>query len=442
MKIISILGAGLSSTCLIKYLLEQSSSHDWKIRVGDISEELAAKKIKGYDTAEAFYFDVSDEDRRKEVVRSSDVVISMLPARLHLSVAMDCVAMRTPMLTASYVSDEIKALDADARRAGVPLMNELGLDPGIDHMSAMKVVDEIRGKGGLMQGFYSSTGGLVAPASDDNPWGYKFTWNPRNVVLAGQGVSTYVENDIFKYIPYHQLFERVRKTEVLDYGKFEIYPNRDSLKYREIYGLEDIPTMFRGTIRRPGYCEAWNIFVQLGCTDDTYSMVNTENMSMREFINSFLFFDPSLSVEDKIIKYFGIGANSELMKKLEWTGIFDDRKVGIPNATPAQVLQKLLEEKWAFGVNDRDMIVMQHKFEYILNGELKKKQSSLVVEGIDMSNTAMAQTVGYPLAIATKMFLTGELDVVGVHVPTTPNFYLPILNELEDYGVKFIEEDL
>ncbi|MFA8450446.1 MAG: saccharopine dehydrogenase C-terminal domain-containing protein [Bacteroidales bacterium] len=442
MKRISILGAGLSATSLIHYLLENSVKYNWKIAVGDISLDVANRKTRGYDNSEAFEFDVFCDEQRKSVIERSDVVISMLPARMHFLIAKDCVGLKTPLFTASYVSDELKSLDEDAKKAGIPLMNELGLDPGIDHMSAMKVIDEIRNMGGQMCGFYSSTGGLVAPKYDTNPWGYKFTWNPRNVVLAGQGVSTYIENGILKYIPYNQLFERIRETSIDGYGNFEIYPNRDSLKYRQVYGLESISTMFRGTIRRPGYCEAWNIFVKLGCTDDSYIMEDTKDMTMRQFINSFLFYDPSMSVEEKVCKYFNLDAKGELMKKLCWIGVFEDKKIGLENATPAKVLQQLLEEKWALEEQDRDMIVMQHVFEYKYEGKLIKKQSSLVVEGTNQSETAMAKTVGLPLAIATKLFLIGELNVVGVQVPTIPDFYKPILSELEEYDIKFIEKDL
>ncbi|MFA8300135.1 MAG: saccharopine dehydrogenase C-terminal domain-containing protein [Hyphomicrobiales bacterium] len=440
MKIITILGAGLSATSLINYLLEHSEKHNWKVKVGDMSVEVAQRKIGNHKNAEAFYFDVNDTSLRKKVIQDADVVVSMLPASLHYYIAEDCVSHKTPLFTASYVSKEIKALDQAAKDAGILLANELGLDPGIDHMSAMKVIDEIRNEGGVMEGFYSSTGGLVVPECDTNPWHYKFTWNPRNVVLAGQGVAMYIERGIYKYIPYQQLFERTQPTTILNYGNFEIYPNRDSLKYRGIYGLESIPTMFRGTIRRPGYSKAWNILVQLGCTDDTYIMENTKNMTMRQFTNSFLFFDPDMSVEEKIVKYFNLDPKGEIMKKLEFIGLFSDEKIGLENVSPAKVLQNILEKKWALEEDDRDMIVMQHRFVYTLNGEKKRKQSSLVVEGKE-NETSMAITVGVPLAITVKLFLTGKLNVTGVHVPTTPEFYTPILQELENYGVKFIEEE-
>ncbi len=279
MKRILVLGAGLSSSSLIKYLLDNAKEFDWQVVVGDMDVELAKRKIDGNERGEAFMFDVSDEEMRSREISASDIVISMLPARFHHFVAKDCVDYGIDMVTASYVSPEIKALDAEAKAKNIIMLNEIGVDPGIDHMSAMQVIDKIRQIGGKLHTFKSSTGGLVAPEFDTNPWNYKFTWNPRNVVLAGQGTSMFIRNGRYKYIPYHCLFDRLHEIEIPEYGKFEIYPNRDSLKYRSIYGLEAIPTMFRGTMRRPGYSEAWNIFVQLGLTDDTYKMEDVENMT-------------------------------------------------------------------------------------------------------------------------------------------------------------------
>jgi saccharopine dehydrogenase (NADP+, L-glutamate forming) len=305
----------------------------------------------------------------------------------------------------------------------------------------MKVVDEIKEKGGKMIAFKSSTGGLIAPEYDNNPWNYKFTWNPRNVVVAGQGVSQYIMNGNLKYLPYHQLFDRVETTTVPGMGEFEVYPNRDSLKYRETYDLMDIPTMFRGTMRRPGYCKAWNVFVQLGMTDDTYVVENSENITYREFVNMFLAYDEKLSIEEKIISKFNITMDSDIMYRLKWLGLFENIKVGLKDATPAQILQKILVDKWILGENDKDLIVMQHQFDYELSGKKHRKISSLVVIGEDNVHTAMSITVGTPLAIATKLLLTGAINVTGVHTPVKKELYAPILEELEKYGIKFTEEE-
>ncbi|HAN19590.1 MAG: saccharopine dehydrogenase [Bacteroidetes bacterium GWC2_33_15] len=441
MKKILILGAGLSSSSMIKYMLDHSEQYNWKVRVGDMSLEVAKRKIANHKNGEAFEFDIFNEKQRHEEIQKADVVISMLPARFHYLAAEKCVEFGKHMVTASYVSKEIKAMHDQALAKNILLLNEIGVDPGIDHMSAMKVIDEIKAKGGELISFKSSTGGLVAPEYDNNPWNYKFTWNPRNVVVAGQSVAQYIDHGQLKFIPYHKLFTRSEKMSVLDLGDFEMYPNRDSLSYREVYDLQNIQTLLRGTLRRPGYCAGWNVFVQLGATDDTYVVENSENMTYRDFTNSFLPFDEKDTVEQKLAKYVGIDLKSETMKRLEWLGIFEKRKIGLPNATPAQILQKLLEEKWALGPEDKDLIVMQHEFIFKLKGKTKRITSSLIVRGQDTVHTAMSITVGIPVAIATKLLLTGVITKRGVVIPIMKDVYLPVLNELKEYGIDFIEEE-
>ncbi len=442
MKNILILGAGLSSSSLIKYLLDHSTEYNWKIKLGDVSLAVATEKINNHQNGEAFEFDIFNEIQRENEVKNADAVISMLPARFHPLVAASCLKHKKHMLTASYVSPEMKAMNEEAKKLGIAMLNELGVDPGIDHMSAMKVVDKIKDNGGKMLSFKSSTGGLIAPEFDNNPWNYKFTWNPRNVVVAGQGISQYIINGDYKYLPYHQLFSRVETTTVPGLGEFEIYPNRDSLKYRETYNLLDIPTMFRGTIRRPGYCKAWDVFVQLGMTDDTYIVENSESLTYRQFINLFLNYDEIQTVEEKIATKFNITLDSDIMYRLKWLGIFGNTKIGMKDATPAQILQKILVDKWVLGKDDKDLIVMQHQFEYEKSAKKYRITSSLVVIGIDTVHTAMSITVGIPLAIATKLLLTGKLNISGVHTPVKQELYEPILAELESYGIKFSEEEV
>lgn len=441
MNKILILGAGLSSSTLIQYLLDHSIHYNWKVTVADKDMALASSKINNHENAEAVEFDINNAADRNKLIGDHDVVVSMLPACMHPLVAEDCVKQRKHMVTASYVSGEVKALDHQARQAGIAMLNELGVDPGIDHMSAMNLMDEIRAKGGRILMFKSSTGGLIDPEYDNNPWNYKFTWNPRNVVLAGQGTSMFLRNGRYKYIPYHKLFSRVQATTVLDYGEFEVYPNRDSLKYCEIYNLHDIPTIFRGTLRRPGFCKAWDTFVQLGMTDDTYQMKNVADMTWRQFTNSFLRYDTEAKVEDKLCNYLGYNPDDEVMKKLKWLGIFDNKPVGLTEGSPAQILQKLLEEKWALQPGDKDMIAMQHQIEYELNGKRRLITSSMVTTGKDAPHTAMSITVGTPVAIAVKLLLTGKIKVTGVHVPTKPELYKPILDELEQSGIRFVDEE-
>ncbi len=441
MKKVLILGAGLSTISLIKYLLKNAEQNDWQVIVGDISEKTALSKINGHARGRAIVFDIYDEQSSKQQIAEADVVISMLPAFMHKLVAEKCIEFKKPMLTASYATDEIKALNDKAVAAGIPIFMELGVDPGIDHMSAMKVINRVKEEGGELTSFYSFTGGLVAPEYDNNPWNYKFTWNPRNVVLAGTGVSQYINNGRYKYIPYHRLFDRILKRSILNYGDFEVYPNRDSLKYREIYDLKDVPSMFRGTIRRPGFAKAWNVFVTLGCTDDTYRIERSENMSYREFINAFMKYQPDVPVEIKLQEYCKDAADPTVFEKLKWLGIFSDRKIGLKNATPAQIMQKLLEEKWTMDPQDKDMIVMQHEFKYRLNGKEKMIVSAMAVEGKNQEETAMAITVGTPLAIATKLVLTGQFKHTGLHLPIQKDIYEPILAELEGFGISFAENE-
>jgi saccharopine dehydrogenase-like NADP-dependent oxidoreductase len=335
----------------------------------------------------------------------------------------------------------MRALDAEARAADILLLNEIGVDPGIDHMSAMRIIDRIKAAGGRLLTFESSTGGLIAPEHDNNPWNYKFTWNPRNVVVAGQGVSRFLHHGRIKYIPYHKLFRRTEKIEVPAMGVFEVYANRDSLKYQEIYGLEGIETLFRGTMRRPGYSQAWDVFVQLGMTEDTYVIEDSEQLTFRDFLNSYLPYEKNVPVEDKLCRYLGLDRESDVMRKLAWSGVFESRKIGLPRATPAQILQHLLEPRWQLEPSDKDMIVMQHLFEYEEDDIQKRITSSLVVRGEDQVHTAMAITVGIPVAIATKLLLAGEILARGVRIPTTPRMYQPILAELEEYGVRFVEQE-
>ncbi len=441
MQKVVLFGAGLSSSVLIDYLLENAAKEDWKIRVGDMNLALAQKKVNGHELGEAFEFNVTNSIQRLNEISQADIVISMLPAHMHVDVAKECIALKKPMVTASYVSDAMQELHEEAIKAGVTIMNEIGVDPGIDHMSAMRVLDEIRENGGKMLQFESFTGGLVAPESDNNPWNYKFTWNPRNVVLAGSGGAVkFKQEGLYKFIPYHQLFRRTEIVEIPEYGRFEGYANRDSLKYREAYGLKDIPTIYRGTFRRPGFCRAWDVFVKLGATDDSYIMEGTENMTHRQFLNSFLAYNITDSVELKLMHYLKIEIDSDIMYKLTWLGMFDETPIGLVNATPAQILQHILEKKWQMEEHDLDMIVMYHLFGYELNGEKHQRESFMVIKGDDKVHTAMAKTVGLPVGIAAKMILTGKITKPGVLIPIAKEVYNPVLDELEHHGIVFKEK--
>ncbi len=399
--------------------------------------------VGDHQNATSFLFDVFDSKKRQEYIKKSDIVISMLPARFHIEVAKDCLTYNKHMVTASYISKEMRALDDAAKTKGLVFMNEIGVDPGIDHMSAMQLIDKIKESGGKMLLFESFTGGLVAPENDTNLWNYKFTWNPRNVVLAGQGgAAMFIQEGTYKYIPYHKLFRRTEFLNIDGSGNFEAYANRDSLKYRSIYGLEDIPTMYRGTIRKVGFSRAWDIFVQLGMTDDSYRIQNSEGMSYRDFVNLFLAYSPSDSVELKLRSYLKIDQDDVVWAKLIELDLFNPtKKITLKNATPAQILQKILESSWTLEEEDKDMIVMQHLLGYEMKGEKKQIESSLIVKGENQNYTAMAKTVGLPVAIAALKILQGEIKTPGVQLPISKEIYEPILKELKEYGVQFSEKN-
>ncbi|WP_112084937.1 saccharopine dehydrogenase family protein [Flavobacterium lacus] len=444
MRNILIIGAGRSASSLIKYLLSKSETENLKLTIADLSMEMAEKKTNNHPNATPIQLDIANVDHRQREIQKAAIVISMLPAHLHIEIAEDCLAFNKHMVTASYISPKMQELDSQAKEKGLVFMNEIGLDPGIDHMSAMKIIDEIRAKGGKMIQFESFCGGLVAPESDTNLWNYKFSWNPRNVVLAGQGgVSKFIQEGKYKYIPYNKLFRRTEFLEVEGYGRFEGYANRDSLKYRSVYGLDDILTMYRGTLRRVGYSKAWDMLVQLGMTDDSYPMENSENMSYRDFTNSFLAYHPTDSVELKLRHYLKIDQDDVIWDKFEELDLFNgNKKAGLKNATPAQYLEFILAEKWALQPDDKDMIVMYHKFGYEIDGKKKQVDSTMVCLGDDQTYTAMAKTVGLPVAMATLQILNGNITTPGVQLPIKKEVYLPILEELESFGVIFKDKEV
>ncbi|MGV9003300.1 saccharopine dehydrogenase family protein [Flavobacterium sp.] len=444
MRNILIIGAGRSASSLIKYLLNKSTQENLQITIGDLSLELAEKKTNNHPNAKAIALDIHNIEQRQAEIQKATIVISMLPAHMHIEVARDCVLFKKNMVTASYISDAMQDLDAEVKANNLIFMNEIGLDPGIDHMSAMKVIDEINAKGGKMLLFESFCGGLVAPESDDNLWNYKFTWAPRNVVLAGQGgAAKFIQEGKYKYIPYHKLFRRTEFLHVEGYGKFEGYANRDSLKYKSVYGLDNVLTLYRGTIRRVGFSKAWNMFVQLGMTDDTYAMENSETMSYREFINSFLPYSPTDSAEIKTRMQLGIEQDDIMWEKLMELDLFNSKKiVGMKNASPAQILEKILTDSWSLKTDDKDMIVMYHKFGYEINGVEKQIDSKMVCLGDDQTYTAMAKTVGLPVAMAALQILNGKIKTPGVQLPINKEVYEPILKELEEFGVIFNEIEM
>lgn len=442
MKNVLIIGAGRSATALIGYILNEAPKHNFLVTVGDADIELARRKVKDHTHGRAIWLDASKPNDRREVIARHDVIVSLLPPQMHLEVAQDCIALGKHMVTASYVSKQVFRLGDEARQRALVFMNELGLDPGIDHMSAMQRIHQIKNNGGKINAFYSYTGGLVAPESDDNPWHYKFSWNPRNVVLAGQGTAQFLEDGKLKYIPYRRLFRQYRNVEIPGMGEWEVYANRDSLMYKEAYGLQNIRTMFRGTIRHKGFCDAWNALVRIGLTDATFPIVDSDKLTYHDLMEAFLGISQHAgSVKDRVAKMIETDPESDIIQKLEWLGLFSKRKIKLQNATPALILENLLLEKWALQPNDKDMVIMQHVFEYEQQRKRRKMTSTLVMKGTNSEETAMSRLVGLPLGIFVKLLMMGKISTTGVNIPTMPEVYEPVMAELEDYGVKFMEED-
>ena len=442
MKNLLIIGAGRSATVLINYILEQARRHNFFITVADADLEVAAKKVGDHPNGRAIWLDASKPNDRREVIQRHDVVVSLLPPQMHLEVAQDCIVLGKHLVTASYVSKQVFRLGDEARQRALVFMNELGLDPGIDHMSAMQRIHQIKEQGGQITAFYSYTGGLVAPESDDNPWHYKFSWNPRNVVLAGQGTAQFLEAGKLKYIPYRRLFRQYSLVDIPGMGQWEVYANRDSLLYKEAYGLQDIQTLFRGTIRHRGFCDAWNALVRIGLTDATFPIVDSDKLTYHDLMEAFLGISQHTgSVKDRIAKLLETDPEGEVMQKLEWLGLFSKKRIQVKDGTPALILEALLLEKWALRQQDKDMVIMQHVFEYEIQGKKRKLTSTLIMKGNDGVDTAMSKLVGLPLGIFVKLLLLGKVSPTGVRIPTMPEVYEPVMAELAEYGVQFIEEE-
>ena len=439
---ILIIGAGRSAGALIRYCLDKASELGWRVTVADADLEAAKRQVGDSPRGIAAWLDVTKTNDRRDLIGRSDIVVSLLPAAFHLEVAHECIRLRKHLITASYVSKELYRLGDEARDRELVFMGEMGLDPGVDHMSAMKVLHALREEGASIDAFRSYTGGLVTEESANNPWRYKITWNPRNVVLAGQGTAHYLERGKLQCIPYSRLFCSAQKVQIEGLGEFEMYPNRDSLLYRESYGLADIPTLIRGTLRYPGYCDAWHALVKIGLTDANFPILTTRQMSYHELMDAYAPPEPAgASVKERIAHLLGESPNSPVMRKLDWLGLFRKKRIKIADATPALILQDLIERKWRMKEDDRDMVVMQHEFDYTTpDGRRRRRTSTMVMEG-EHDDTAMARLVGLPLGIFVRLMSQDKIESRGVTIPVMNEVYDPVLQELEDYGVHFRERD-
>lgn len=446
MQHILVLGAGRSATVLIRYLLKEAAVHQWHVIVADADLGVAQRKVGASETGKAEQLDINNAEKRQQLIQQANVVVSLLPVSLHYLVVKDCIKYRKHVVTASYLSNEMYSLEDEIREAAIMMVGEMGLDPGIDHMSAMAKIDELRQEGAQIECFKSFTGGLVAPESNDNPWKYKFTWNPRNVVLAGQGTAQYLKEGRHKYIPYNRVFRQTEYVDVPGVGELEAYANRDSLLYKTIYGLQDIPTLIRGTLRYPGFCRAWDALVKLGWTDDSYPIIESDQMTYRQLVEAYLqgvwrTYPDGYNLQKRLADFLKIDHQDEIIKKLEWLGIFEDEPIQLANATPAQILQARLLQKWNMSATDKDMVVMQHQFVYKKEGTRKRLKASMVLKGEDTEYTAMAKLVGMPIGIFVKQILQGKIKAVGVHIPVIKEIYEPVLYELSHHGVEFHETE-
>jgi saccharopine dehydrogenase (NADP+, L-glutamate forming) len=434
-KKILVLGAGKSSSYLIKYLTEQADEFDWQITIADSDIRAAQKRIGKNKHAQASWLDANNLNALTKLVGLNHIVISLLPPSMHIEVAKICLLHKKHLLTASYITDEMKALHKSAERAGVLFLNECGLDPGIDHMSAKKIIDEIHGQKGSVISFKSYCGGLISHAHDNNPWKYKFTWNPRNVVIAGQHTAKYLHDGKLRFIPPQRIFSQTEKIKI-NGQVYDGYANRDSLSYINIYNLNNVQTMLRGTLRKDGFCEAWDILVKLGLTDETYKL-NTSKLTYAGLLEALM------PVNNKSIKkgLDQFSHNIEAINKIAWLGLLSNDKITLRDVSPADVLQQVLERKWKLEKGDLDMVVMQHLISYKLKGRINKVSSTLQIEGESENYTAMAKTVGLPLGIAAKLILEKKVNLKGVTVPIAPILYNALLPELAKRGIIFKEKN-
>lgn len=442
MNRILIIGAGRSSHALIRYMLDHADQYKWNIIVADANLDQAKAKVAGYPNARATWLDVMKTNDKRDLISRADLVISLLPAHLHLEIAHDCIKLNKPLLTSSYVSKEMYRLGDEARDRELFFTGEMALDPGLEHMSAMNDLDDLRSKGAEISGFKSFMGGLLSPESLNNAWKYKFTWNPRNIVLAGQGTAQYLENGRLKFIPYNELFTKTLSVKIQGLEtSLEAYANRDTLLYKDIYGMADIPNIYKGTLRYSGFCESWNALVQLGLTDADFPILNAGKMTYHEWMSAYASDYHGNSVKERIANKLGLKVNDPIIENLEWLGLFRKKKIKLANATPALILEHLLKSKWEMEESDKDLTIMQHEIMYSINGQKKRRTSTLLLKGENSEVTAMSKVIGLPIAIFAKFLVEARLQGKGLKVPVLKAFYEPALKEMEEYGIVFKRKD-
>lgn len=435
MKKVLILGAGLVARPLVRYLLDQP---DYQVEVASRTVGKAVKLIDGHPRGVAKELNLKSEEGLKNEVAAADLVISMVPYAFHPKVAEFCIGFKKQMVTTSYVSDAMKKLDQDARKAGVLILNELGLDPGIDHMEAMRIIHEIHDKGGQLHSFISFCGGLPAPEANTNPFGYKFSWSPTGVLLAGKNSAQYLQDGREVFIPAEKLFESYSLRTIEGLGVFEGYPNRNSLPYIELYGVPETKTMLRGTLRNLGWCETVRTMVRLGLLDQEekdWSGLTFAGL-MRKLLDTRAD-DLKLEISERL----GIPSGLAIHRRLEWLGLFSEEAVPLQKGSVLDIIGARMTDKLAYAPDERDMIVLQHEFIASSPGSGKERIISTLIDfGIPGGDSSMARTVGLPAAIGTKLILEGKIKETGVHIPVGPAIYQPILAELRGLGIAFKEK--
>jgi len=435
MENILVLGAGLVARPLIRYLLYQP---DYKVRVASRTVSKAEKLIANHPRGEAIPLNVQDTKALKELVSCSDLVVSLVPYTYHPIVAEICIESKKPMVTTSYVSDAMRALDEKAKRAGVIILNEMGLDPGIDHMSAMRIIHRVWNNGGRVVSFYSYCGGLPAPEANTNPLGYKLSWSPRGVVLAGRNSARYLKDGKEVSVPSYELFTHYWMVSIEGLGEFEAYPNRDSIPYIEKYGLSGIETMYRGTLRNPGWCDTWKKIVDLGLLDDAEYEI--KGLTYAGLIRRLIDSSSEKDLKGELARYLKIDEDSKIMERLEWLGLLEEEPIPLEKGSNLDVLAHRLQEKLQYEEGERDMIILQHEFVIEYPGNHKERILSTLIDfGIPSGDTAMARTVSLPAAIGARLIVEGKISLSGVQIPVVSEIYEPVLRELEKQGISFKE---
>lgn len=439
MPTILVAGAGKSSTSLIQYLISNANKYKWQVVIADSSLEAIKDKVGDNKLVKAVELDIHNASLRQQLVKEADLVVSILSPDLHIHLAKDCLQFKKNLVTSSYISPEMKAMDNAVKEAGLMFMCEMGLDPGIDHMTANQIIHSIQRVASELVSFKSYCGGLIAPESDDNPWHYKFSWNPKNVVSAGRGGATYLQNGKEVFVDYEQLFHQNKKIQVDGVGALAYYPNRDSLKYLDTYEVPDAKTFIRATLRHPDFCKGWDALIKLGLTD--LEDDNSHCSTLFQWVSSKTNFNGSGALIPHVAQLLQLDTESKVMHQLAWLGLFDETPIQHGLKTSADILLEILQQKWSMKPYDKDMVVMQHEVEYIHKGSLVHLVSSMTVIGDDAKHSAMAKTVGLPMAILAKLVMTGKITLPhGVCIPNMPSVYRPVLNELKHFGISFEEQ--